>query len=371
MNSLNKTKNSLTVAVGLSGGVDSSVAAGLLLKQGYRVIGLCMSISERSVHSANVSRHSCYSTSEAETLEPARSIADTLGIECFMIDLKKEFREFVLNHFKSEYLSGRTPNPCVRCNPILKFGLLPEKARLSGITFDLFATGHYIRNIYDSVTDRYLLKKAKYPSKDQSYFLYALKSDQLKDLMFPLGDFAKEAVRRMAGEMQLPVSSRPDSQDFAAGSYASLFDKNQVKPGNIIDPDGCVLGTHKGIIHYTVGQRKGIGIAAKEPLYVINISPDNNTITVGPRALLYTDILFAEDVNYVSIDRPLAPLKIHAKIRHNHMPRKAELIPLTDRTAKVVFNQPQLAVTRGQSVVFYKDDIVLGGGIIDRVIEHD
>jgi tRNA-specific 2-thiouridylase len=364
-------KKNKTVAVGMSGGVDSSLAVALLKNEGYRVIGLTMAVYGGEPISGKSGGHACYGPGEEDDLKSTKSVADYLEIEHHVIDLKAEYKKNVLNYFKNEYICGRTPNPCTRCNPMLKFGLMLQKAKDKGVNFDYFATGHYIRSEYDQNKGRYILKKAVFTPKDQSYFLYGLKAEQLKDLIFPLGGFSKDEVRKQAKELDLPVSMRPESQDFIeGGSYSGLFSDENIKPGNILDVTGNKLGTHNGIINFTIGQRKGIGIAAAEPLYVVDIDPKNNTIVAGEKNLLYSEALVAKDINYVSIDRPDKSLMISAKIRQNHTPQDAELIPFDDGKVKVVFKVPQLAITRGQSVVFYDNDIVLGGGVIDKVIKN-
>jgi len=360
------------VAVGMSGGVDSSLAVALLMNEGYTVIGLTMAVYGGEPVSGNKGGHACYGPGEDDDLKITKSLADYIGIEHYVIDLKDEYRTNVLNYFKNEYSCGRTPNPCTRCNPMLKFGLMLQKAKKNGINFDYFATGHYVRTLYDQTKKRFILKKAAFVPKDQSYFLYGLKAELLKDLIFPLGDFSKEEVRQRAKELDLPASMRAESQDFIeGGSYSGLFPENKRKPGNIIDDTGKKIGTHKGIINFTIGQRKGIGIAAADPLYVVDIDSKNNAIVAGSKNLLYADTLVAKDLNYVSIDRPEEPLSVNVKIRQNHSPQDAELIPLEDGKVKVIFKEPQMAITRGQSVVFYDDDIVLGGGVIDEVIKNE
>ncbi len=364
--------NNKSVAVGMSGGVDSSLAALLLKNEGYEVVGLTMSVYNGEPVSGKGSGHACYGPGEEEELLLIKDVCSFIGIDHFTIDLKEEYQKNVLDYFKNEYSNGRTPNPCTRCNPMLKFGKMLQKAKTNGIDFDYFATGHYVRTKYDENKKRYLLMRGSFLPKDQSYFLYGLNSNQLKSLIFPLGGFSKESVRKRAKELNLSVCMRPDSQDFIkGGSYSGLFPEDKKKPGNIIDDTGKKIGTHKGIINFTIGQRKGIGIAAAEPLYVVDIDPENNTIVAGPKELLYADTLVAGDLNYVSIDLPDKPLLVMAKIRHNHDPQAAELIPLEKGRAKVVFKDPQLSITRGQSVVFYDNDIVLGGGVIDEVLKNE
>ena len=365
------TEKNITVALGMSGGVDSSLAATLLLNEGYRVIGLTMAVYGGEPISGKDKGHACYGPGEEDDLKNTESVANHLGIEHHVIDLKNEYKTNVLDYFRNEYSCGRTPNPCTRCNPKLKFGQMIEKAKASGISFDSFATGHYIRNEYNKGLGRYQLKTAVYLPKDQSYFLYGLNANQLKDLIFPLGSFSKMEVRQKAKEFDLPVCMRPESQDFIeGGNYSGLFDEDKKMPGNIVDPAGKKLGVHKGIIHYTIGQRKGIGIAAAEPLYVIDIIPQDNCIVAGPKEMLFADTLLAKDVNFVSVDIPDAALSIQAKIRQNHTAQDAILYPEGEGRFKVVFKDPQMAITKGQSVVFYNNEIVLGGGVIDEVIKN-
>jgi len=364
------SKKNITVAVGMSGGVDSSLAATLLLNEGYHVIGLTMAVYGGEPITGKGREHACYGPGEEDDIKNTKSVSDHLGIEHHVIDLKNEYKINVLDYFRNEYSCGRTPNPCTRCNPKLKFGLMIDKAKDSGINFDSFATGHYIRTEYNEVLGRFQLKTAVYLPKDQSYFLYGLKADQLKGLIFPLGSFSKVEVRQKAKELDLPVSMQPESQDFIqGGSYSGLFDEDKKMPGNIVDPSGKKLGVHQGIIHYTIGQRKGIGIAAADPLYVVDINPQDNSIVAGPKEMLYAETLVAKDLNFVSIDIPDKELRVKAKIRQNHPPQEAILYPVENGRSKLIFNNPQMAITKGQAVVFYDDEIVLGGGVIDEVLK--
>ncbi len=363
-------KNSeITVAVGLSGGVDSALAAAILKNQGYNVVGITMSVYSGEKSSLHVAGHACYGPGEKDDIELAASVAGFLSIPHYVIDLKEEYREFVLEYFKEEYLIGRTPNPCTRCNPVVKFGFMLQKAVKAGISFDLFATGHYARVCYLKGENRYVIKMAVDKKKDQTYFLYGLKQELISSLMFPVGGFTKEEVRKYSKEMNIPVFSRQESQDFIeGGDYSVLFDADKIKPGPFIDMEGHCIGTHRGIVHYTIGQRRGIGISHSEPLYVVKIDTGSNTVTVGPKSLLYSDTLIADNLNFISIDLPESPVRVQARIRHNHIPADAHVIALDKGRVKVVFDNPQLSITPGQSIVFYgSDDILVGGGIISRV----
>ncbi len=357
-----------TVAVGMSGGVDSSLAAALLREQGYQVIGLTMKIYGGELTCIASRGHACYGPGEEEDIEVTASVAAHLGIPLHVIDLHAEYREHVLSHFTNEYLTGRTPNPCTRCNPMLKFGFLLEKARAAGIAFDFFATGHYVRVSRDE-HGRCVLKKARDAKKDQSYFLYALPPSLLGSLLFPLGDMSKGDVRARAEELQLPVSRRPESQDFIeGGAYGDLFNESDIRPGPVIDASGRRLGTHRGIIHYTIGQRRGIGIAHSEPLYVTGIDAARNAIIIGPKAALYSSGLHAAGLHLLSTDALSAGRAVQARIRHNHSPAPAIVTSCDSDSVAIAFEQPQLSVTPGQAVVFYDGDIVLGGAVIEKPI---
>ena len=353
------------VAVAMSGGVDSSVAAALLKEKGYEVIGVTMKVWDGETLPANGTRHACYGPGEEEDLEDARKVAQVLGIPLNIFNLRQEYKIEVLDYFCHEYLSGRTPNPCIRCNRRVKFDALLEKARDTGIEFDYFATGHYARVEHDESRSRYLLKKAKDMAKDQSYFLFALSQEQLSNSLFPLGNHTKEEVRKMARDLELGIDDKSESQDFFAGDYSSLLGK-VARPGPILNKEGEILGEHRGIPFYTIGQRKGLGISSKEPLYVTAIDQEKNVIVVGPKEEVYGDELVAMELNWIAIQELSRPVDVKAKIRYLHKEAEAMVIPLDEDKVHVKFKEPQMAITPGQAVVFYDDDIVIGGGAIER-----
>jgi tRNA-specific 2-thiouridylase len=359
----------LKVAVGLSGGVDSSTAAALLKKQGYDVMGITMTIYDGSITPLNKGvKHTCYGPGEQEDLDMAATICKKLDIPFHVIDLKKEFRNHVIEYFKSEYLKGRTPNPCVVCNRELKFGFLLEKAKEAGIDLDYFATGHYACIVRSD--DRFILKKPVDLSKDQTYFLYSLTQNQLSHTLFPIGGYKKKQIREIACSLGLETADNPESQDFISGNdYTSLFHNYEVKHGDIINENGQTIGTHKGIIHYTLGQRRGLGIASDRPLYVVGINVNKNQIIVSHKEKLFSKSLIASNLNLISIEKLNKPYDVQAKIRLNHKAAQAIVLPHQRMKAKVIFNEPQLAITPGQSVVFYLNDTVLGGGIIEKTLD--
>jgi len=348
----------------MSGGVDSSVAAALLKEQGYQVTGVTMQIWSGDTIAGDGTRHSCYGPDEEEDIEDARKVSQILGVDFHVFDLRREYKAEVLDYFYREYLSGRTPNPCLRCNRKIKFDALLKKAQDSGIEFDYFATGHYARVEYNKSRHRYLLKKAKDLSKDQSYFISSLSQEQLGRSLFPIGDYNKEEIRKIACDFELGVDSKPESQDFIAGGYSSLVEATQ--PGLILNKQGDILGEHRGISFYTIGQRKGLGISAKEPLYVTGIDPEKNAIIVGTKEEVYQDELVASGLNWIAIEKLEQPTRVNARIRYVHQEAEATVTAISKDKVYVKFEEPQLAITPGQAVVFYQGDMVVGGGTIER-----
>jgi tRNA-specific 2-thiouridylase len=355
--------NEPRVLVAMSGGVDSSVAAALLKEQGYSVTGVMMKIWDGGPQPRGGLRHGCYGPEEKEDIEDAHEVAQRLDIPFQVIDLTKEYQELVVDYFCSEYLSGRTPNPCIRCNQRVKLNALIEKARRSGLEFDLVATGHYARVEHDRNIKRYLLKKARDLSRDQSYFLSFLSQEQLSQLIFPLGDFSKIEVRKIAARFGLRVADKPDSQNFISGDYSSIINTPAI-PGPILDKAGNILGQHRGIQFYTIGQRKGLGIAAKDILYVVALNPENNAVIVGGKDEIYHTDCTVTDLNWIVFNEINQPLVLKVKIRSSHKEAEAELTPDEMGNIYVKFKEPQMAITPGQAAVFYRDDDVIGGGII-------
>jgi len=353
------------VAVALSGGVDSAVAAALLKKEGYQVIGLTMK-TWRGGEAPATRHHACYGPGEEKAIDQAQRVAKRLQIPLYVFDLSEEYEAEVLNYFRREYQRGRTPNPCVKCNKQLKFKILLEKARSQGVEFEHFASGHYARVEYNPDTNRYILKTARDKAKDQSYFLFALSQEQLGHLLLPLGDYFKSEVREMARVFELPVELT-ESQDFAEGGYLWLFD--ELRPGPVLDGEGNLLGMHRGLPSYTIGQRRGLGIAAGKPLYVTRIDPERNALIVGSRDEIYSRGLIASGVNWIAMERLEQPLRARVKIRYKHEGAEALLIPLEDDGVRVEFDRPQPAVTPGQAAVFYQGEVVLGGGMIEGTLE--
>ena len=351
----------MRILVGLSGGVDSTTAALILKQQGHEVIGATMSIWGKDGMALKAGhKNACYGPDEVEDIEEARRIAKNLGIPYHVLNCAEQYERIVLDNFKSEYVQGRTPNPCVWCNAYVKFGALPEMARLSGIEFDKFATGHYAR--VEEQNGKYLLKRGVAPKKDQSYFLYRLKQEQLKNIIFPLGGYTKEEIRQIAKENGLDVAEKPDSQDFYGGDYNELLNIQDLE-GNIVDLDGKILGKHKGIWNYTIGQRKGLGVAASEPLYVLELRKETNEVVVGFADKTFKKSLNADKLNWI-LEEPKEEFRAQAKIRSTQQPVDVLVKPNGDNI-DVIFDDLQKSIAIGQSVVLYDGDICLGGGVIE------
>ena len=337
-----------SVIIGMSGGVDSSAAAAVLKEQGYNVIGVMMRLWDGAKNAA----------------DDAAAVCDRLGIEFRLLDFRNEFRREVIDYFIDEYACGRTPNPCVMCNKHLKFGEMFRYAVREGI--DYVATGHYAK--IEMLGGKYVLRASG--EKDQSYFLYNFTQEQLSRTLFPLGGYEKKRVRELAASLGLDVANKPDSQEICFvedGDYARfILEKSDYKPseGDILDVNGNVIGRHKGLIYYTIGQRKGIG-AYGRPMFVMNIDSEKNTITLGEKGMEFSDSLTARSMNFISGEAPRGTLDVTAKIRYQAKPSEAEITYLGGGRVKAVFRQPQRAVTPGQSVVFYDGDIVVGGGIVE------
>ena len=355
-----------TVIVGLSGGVDSSVAAYLLKEQGYEVIGVTMAIWDGQFKSTG--KHACYGSDEEEEIREAREVAKKLNIPYHVFNCSDEYKQAVLDYFKSEYLAGRTPNPCIQCNQLIKFGMLPAMARKSGIFFDFFATGHYASVEFSEKYQRFVLKKAADLKKDQTYFIHRLSQDQLAQALLPIGQFKKPEIKELARNVGITIEDLEESQDFYSGDYKDLLGVED-HPGDIVDSNGKVLGHHKGIWNYTIGQRKGLNIAWSEPLYVIGLNKEENTVIVGIREETYNASFIVSDLNWVALPGLTQPMDCTAKIRSAQKEREAHIQPMENGDVRVTFFHPNDAITPGQSAVFYEDDVVLGGGIIKSLAE--
>lgn len=356
------------VVVGMSGGVDSSVAAALLVEQGVEVVGVTLRVWPwEEPEDAKKKFGSCCSP---ETVYDARQVARQLGISHYLLNTEREFDRTVITNFAGEYLAGRTPSPCVVCNREVKFGSLLRRALAWEAS--AVATGHYARTTRDPTTGRILLRKAKDSRRDQSDFLWPLTQAQLAAARFPVGEFTKDEVRAKARSLGLPTADKPDSQEICFipdDDYRSFLRRRipeAFRPGPIVDQRGQVLGTHQGIAAYTVGQRRGLGPSSNRPLFVLALAPERNAVVVGEGSALETDRLVATHVNFIPFDHLDGNIRVEAKIRHTHNAAPATLRPTGADQVEVLFDAPQRAATPGQSAVFYQGDTVAGGGIISR-----
>ncbi|HWR61493.1 MAG TPA: tRNA 2-thiouridine(34) synthase MnmA [Clostridia bacterium] len=354
------------VVIGMSGGVDSSVAAYLLKQQGYDVIGVTMQIWQDKSKEAFEREGGCCSLS---AVEDARRVCDKLDIPFYVMNFKHVFEKTVIDYFVDEYLQGRTPNPCIACNKYVKFDALLERAL--ALEAEYVATGHYARILYDEGLKRYIIRKSATPEKDQTYVLYNLTQEQLSHILMPLGDYNKGQVREIARELDLRTANKPESQEICFvednnyGRFISERRGQEVKPGFFVDTEGNKLGTHKGIAHYTVGQRKGLGIAFGKPMYVVEILPDKNLVVLGDEAEVFSRELVASKMNFITFEKLEGPIEVKAKIRYSAKEAEARVTPIAADKVKVVFEELQRAITPGQAVVLYQEDILIGGGTIE------
>ena len=362
---------SLTIAVGMSGGVDSAMAALLLKRQGFDVVGITMKIWSGRLEAPHPARSACYGPGEAHEIETARRCAERLGIPHHTLDLADAFEDRVLEYFRRDHRAGRTPNPCMICNRELKFGLLPAAARRAGIAFDRFATGHYARITGPDDDERFLLQRGVDPAKDQSYFLYWLTQAQLPGLLFPLGDSTKVETRRLAVEAGFPeLAVQHESQDFYEGDdYTQLFPGENLKPGPIVDGAGHELGRHDGALRFTRGQRSGLGVASNQRLYVKTRDMQTGTVVVGPRVEIMSTRCRVDGVTWVN-GPPAAPVisaGVSCRYRQTPIESRLTLSGVQAAMVEIAFAAPVFGVTCGQAAVFYDGDVLLGGGWINEV----
>lgn len=352
------------VVVGMSGGVDSSVAAYLLKEAGYDVIGVTMQIWQDDDTAVQQENGGCCGLS---AVDDARRVAQAIGIPYYVMNFKTDFKEKVIDYFARSYMRGSTPNPCIACNRYVKWESLLSRSMQIGA--DYIATGHYAR-IERLPNGRYAIRRAANASKDQTYALYNLTQEQLAKTMMPVGDYSKEKIREIASTFSSRIAKKPDSQDICFvpdGDYASFVEEYvgvKSRPGNFVLSDGTVVGTHKGIIHYTVGQRKGLGLSLGRPVFVLGLRADTNEVVIGEDAEAYTDTLTADTLNFMTVGDLSEPVRVWAKIRYNHRGAWCTVEKTADDMVLCRFEEPVRAVTPGQAVVWYDGDYVLGGGTI-------
>lgn len=352
------------VVVGMSGGVDSSVAAYLLKKQGYDVVGVTMQIWQDEAREVQEENGGCCGLS---AVEDARRVASKLQIPYYVMNFKQEFQKYVIDYFVGEYLHGRTPNPCIACNRYVKWEALLSRSLAIGA--DYIATGHYAQ-IEKLANGRFAIKNSATKQKDQTYALYNLTQEQLSRTLMPVGAYSKEEIRRIAEEISLPVAAKPDSQDICFvpdGDYASFIQREhggKIPTGNFVTSDGRILGRHKGITHYTVGQRKGLGLALGYPAFVLEIRPDTNEVVVGTGEESMTNQVRADRLNFMSVESIEDEMRVFAKIRYNHKGAWCTVQRTGEDEILCTFDEAQRAVTPGQALVLYDGDYVLGGGTI-------
>lgn len=352
------------VVVGMSGGVDSSVAAYLLKEAGYDVVGVTMQIWQDEDQFTQEENGGCCGLS---AVDDARRVADDLGIPYYVMNFKTEFKENVMDYFIKEYTLGRTPNPCIACNRYVKWESLLKRSLDIGA--DYIATGHYAR-VVKLDNGRYCLKKSATAAKDQTYALYNLTQFQLSHTLMPVGEYHKDEVRAMAEKINLRVANKPDSQEICFipdNDYAKFIQENTdttIEEGNFVTTQGEIIGKHKGISHYTVGQRKGLNLSMGKPVFVVEIRPDTNEVVIGDNEEVFHDRLYADQLNFMTIEKLDGEMRVNAKIRYNHQGSAATIRMVGDDVMEVVFDEPQRAITPGQAVVLYDGDYVVGGGTI-------